>query len=110
MITMGHARSLVNILDEEAQLNLYKAILKGSLSVRQTEQLAQGLKNSLNKTKAKAATNSSPLAFSIQHLTKEFEEKINSKTEIKLQKNGKGKLIISFKNEEELEHIIQCFQ
>lgn len=110
MISMGHARSLVNIPDEEAQLTLYKAILTDSLSVRQTEQLAQGVKNSTKITKTKPASSKVPLPFSIQQLTKDFEEKLNSKTEVKLQKNGKGKLIISFKNEDELEHIIQCFQ
>ena len=110
MISMGHARSLVNILDEEAQLTLYKAILTDSLSVRQTEQLAQGVKNSTKITKTKPASSKVPLPFSIQQLTKDFEEKLNSNTEVKLQKNGKGKLIISFKNEDELEHIFQCFQ
>ncbi|MFQ3269262.1 MAG: ParB family chromosome partitioning protein [Flavobacteriales bacterium] len=110
MISMGHARSLVNIQDEDAQLTLYKAILKDSLSVRQTEQLAQGVKNSTKITKTKPASSKLPLPFSIQQLTKDFEEKLNSKTEVKLQKNGNGKLIISFKNEDELEHIIQCFQ
>lgn len=110
MISMGHARTLVNIAEEEAQLDLYKAILTDSLSVRQTEQVAQGVKNTLKKPSAKASSSKAPLPFSIQQLTKDFEVKLNTKTEIKLQKNGKGKLIISFKNENELEHIIQCFQ
>ena len=110
MISMGHARTLVNITDDEAQLNLYKEILTENLSVRQTEQLTQGVKNTLKKTTTKTTSSTAPLPFSIQQLTKDFEEKLNSKTEVKLQKNGKGKLIISFKNEDELEHIIQCFQ
>ena len=110
MISMGHARTLVNIPEEEAQLDLYKAILTDSLSVRQTEQVAQGVKNTLKKPSAKTSSSKAPLPFSIQQLTKDFEVKLNTKTEIKLQKNGKGKLIISFKNENELEHIIQCFQ
>lgn len=110
MISMGHARTLVNIPEEEAQLDLYKAILTDSLSVRQTEQVAQGVKNTLKKPTAKTSSSKAPLPFSIQQLTKDFEVKLNTKTEIKLQKNGKGKLIISFKNENELEHIIQCFQ
>jgi ParB family chromosome partitioning protein len=110
MISMGHARTLVNIVDEDAQLELYKAILTDSLSVRQTEQLVQGVKNNINKTAPKATKSKAPLPFSIQQLTKDFEDKLKSKTEIKLQKNGNGKLIISFKNENELEHIIQCFQ
>ena len=110
MISMGHARTLVNISDEEAQLDLYKAILTNNLSVRQTEELAQGVKINLTNSTSKPVTKIAPLPFSIQQLTKKFEEKLNSKTEVKLQKSGKGKLIISFKNEEELEHIIQCFQ
>ena len=110
MISMGHARTLVNISDEEAQLDLYKAILSNNLSVRQTEELAQGVKINLTNSTSKPVTKIAPLPFSIQQLTKKFEEKLNSKTEVKLQKSGKGKLIISFKNEEELEHIIQCFQ
>ena len=110
MISMGHARTLVNISDEQAQLNLYKAILTNNLSVRQTEELAQGVKINLTNSKSNPTTKIAPLPFSVQQLTKKFEEKLNSKTEVKLQKSGKGKLIISFKNEEELEHIIQCFQ
>lgn len=110
MIGMGHARALVSIENEEAQLELYKAILTDSLSVRQAEQLAQGLKPSTLKKASGTKTPKAPLPFSVQQLSQEFEKKINCSTEIKLQKNGKGKLIISFKNEEELEHIIQCFK
>lgn len=110
MISMGHARTLVNIEDETSQLELYKEILAGSLSVRQTEELVQGVKRSIKAPVNTSSKPKSPLPFSVQQLTKEFEAKIKSKTEVKLQKNGKGKLIISFKDEEELEHIIQCFQ
>jgi len=102
---------LVNIEDEKQQLDLYKSILTDSLSVRQTEQLAQNLKTiSPKKSTHSKKTQKTPLPFSIQQISQEFEKKTNCSTEIKLQKNGKGKLIISFKNEEQLEHIIQCFQ
>jgi len=111
MIGIGHARALVNIEDEKQQLDLYKSILTDSLSVRQTEQLAQNLKTiSPKKSTHSKKTQKTPLPFSIQQISQDFENKTNCSTEIKLQKNGKGKLIISFKNEEQLEHIIQCFQ
>ena len=111
MIGIGHARALVNIEDEKQQLDLYKSILTDSLSVRQTEQLAQNLKTiSPKKSTHSKKTQKTPLPFSIQQISQDFEKKTNCSTEIKLQKNGKGKLIISFKNEEQLEHIIQCFQ
>jgi ParB family chromosome partitioning protein len=110
MISMGHARTLVAIEDEEAQLELYKAILTDHLSVRQTEALTKGAKSAVKTAKPKASSTKPPLPFSVQQLTKDFEAKIKSKTEVKLQKNGNGTLIISFKNEDELEHIMQCFQ
>ena len=110
MISMGHARTLVAIEDEEAQLELYKAILTDHLSVRQTETLTKGAKSTVKTAKPKASSTKPPLPFSVQQLTKDFEAKIKSKTEVKLQKNGNGTLIISFKNEDELEHIMQCFQ
>ena len=110
MISMGHARTLVAIEDEEAQLELYKAILTDHLSVRQTEALTKGAKSAVKTAKQKASSTKPPLPFSVQQLTKDFEAKIKRKTEVKLQKNGNGTLIISFKNEDELEHIMQCFQ
>jgi ParB family chromosome partitioning protein len=109
MISMGHARALVNIDDEERQLALYKEILTEKLSVRQTELLAQGLKeNNLSAKKAKKV--SSPLPFSFQQINQQFSKSLDSKTDIKVGRNGKGKLIISFKSEEDLERIVACFQ
>ena len=110
MIAMGHARALVNILDEELQLDLYKCIISEGLSVRQTEALAKTAKQNTLKQKNTKSTTNTPLPFSVQQLSQELERKMNYKSEIKLQKSGNGKLIISFKNEEELEHIIKCFQ
>ena len=108
MIGMGHARALVNIEDDNEQLSLYKQIIIESLSVRQTEQLAQNIKTKQQKNTS--SSKKAPLPFSIQQISKELERKVNCNTEIKLQKNGKGKLIISFKDEKQLEHIVKCFQ
>jgi len=107
---MGHARALVNILDEQLQLEIYKCIISEGLSVRQTEGLAKRAKQITPKQKSSKSTTNTPLPFSVQQLSQELERKMNYKSEIKLQKSGKGKLIISFKNEDELEHIIKCFQ
>ena len=110
MISMGHARALVNVLDEELQLDIYKCILSEGLSVRQTEELAKGAKNSPLKQKSSKSGSGTPLPFSVQQLSQELERIMNYSSEIQLQKGGKGKLIISFKNEDELEDIIKCFQ
>ena len=111
MIGIGHAKTLLNIEDENQQLELYKNILTNSLSVRQTESIAKKLKSSddgqINKFNTHHKT---PPPFSIQKLSNEFERITNCKTEINMHKNGKGKLIFSFKNEEQLQHLIECLQ
>ncbi len=111
MIGIGHAKTLLNIDDENQQLELYKTILTNSLSVRQTESFAKKLKSSdnveINKSNSPYQT---PPPFSIQQLTNEFERITSCKTEINMHKSGKGRLIVSFKNEEQLQHLIKCLQ
>jgi len=43
-ITMGHARALINIENEDKQLALFALILEQDLSVREVEELAKGAK------------------------------------------------------------------
>ena len=111
MIGIGHAKTLLNIENENQQLELYKNIITNSLSVRQTESIAKKLKSSddgqINKSNL---TDKTPPPFSIQQLSNEFERITSCKTEINMQKNGKGKLIVSFKNEEQLQQLIECLQ
>ena len=111
MIGIGHAKTLLNIEDENQQLQLYKNIITNNLSVRQTETIAKKLKSSnheqINESNLPYRT---PPPFSIQQLSIEFERITSCKTEINMQKNGKGKLIVSFKNEEQLQHLIECLQ
>ena len=111
MIGIGHAKTLLNIEDENQQLELYKKILTNNLSVRQTESIAKKLKSSddeqINKSNSPDKT---PLPFSIQKLSNEFERITNCKTEINMHKSGKVKLIVSFKNEEQLQRVIECLQ
>ena len=111
MIGIGHAKTLLNIKDEKLQLQLYKDIISNSLSVRQTETMAKKLKSSDAELKNKSKLpHKTPPPFSIQKLSNEFERRTNCKTEINMQKNGKGKLIVSFKNEEQLQQLIKCLQ
>ena len=111
MIGIGHAKTLLNIEDEKLQLQLYKDIISNSLSVRQTETMAKKLKSSDAELKNKSKLpHKTPPPFSIQKLSNEFERRTNCKTEINMQKNGKGKLIVSFKNEEQLQQLIKCLQ
>lgn len=107
-ISMGHARALINIEDPNDQLRLYYRIVDEDLSVRKVEEYAR----KINKLKAEAGQQEDK----IYGLPKEYEDlRIHLsnffKTNIDFKRNnkGKGKIVITFNSDEELERIIGIF-
>lgn len=105
MISMGHARAIVNVENEEEQLDIYRDIISKELSVRQVEDAVRRLKN---KDKAPRAKVEAPAKY--RDLAQQLTEKLNSEVSLSSSRNGKGKISIAFKNEEDLERIIRHLQ
>jgi ParB family chromosome partitioning protein len=103
LFTMGHARALLNLPSEGEQIELYKKILKGGLSVRQTEELARSLKH------PKPTKSPLPTDPNVQTLAKDLGRYFNTTVAIQMNENGKGKINISFGSDEELQRIISKF-
>ena len=101
-IEMGHARALLT-LNESDQINCAKRVVSESLSVRQCEAMVGGL-NSKTKRGNDAQTKKDP---NTALLEKELSDVLGSAVEIKHNKKGKGKLIVSFKNLEALQGVIE---
>ncbi len=104
-ISMGHARTLVNIEDPKAQINIYYEISKNELSVRRTEDLVRGLNNRPDKNHDKAEKKRRLNAEYTQlqnHLSKFFETNI----QFRVNEKGHGKIVIPFETSEELERIL----
>ncbi|SFI72170.1 chromosome partitioning protein, ParB family [Kaistella treverensis] len=105
-ISAGHGRALVSIEDAEHQQNLFKKIILGNLSVRQTEQEAANLKNPKTANQKKTAV----LPNIYKKAEKNLADILDVKVEIKTASNGKkGKIVLDFKNEEQLEQILSHF-
>lgn len=114
-ITPGHARALLSVENPADQEILYAKIIDEELSVRQAEALAADLNNGTRAVKKvpqkddKAAT--SMKAPEILSMEEKFLSATGYRVEIKGKyKNGgirKGKILIPFKSEEELEAIYQ---
>jgi ParB family chromosome partitioning protein len=104
-ITMGHARTLVNIEDTKAQINIYYQIIENELSVRRVEELVRGLNtkqdNSYNKSERKKQLNAEYAQLQ-SRLAKFFETNV----QFRVNEKGQGKIVISFKSGEELERIL----
>ncbi|MCK4889524.1 MAG: ParB/RepB/Spo0J family partition protein [Candidatus Aminicenantes bacterium] len=102
-ISQGHARALLGLDNVEAILDVMSIILKGTLSVRETEKLVK-------KTNEKPATESGgiteieqdpDLRKAEESLSKIFSSKVN----LIYKKNGSGKIVVYFSNLEEYERI-----
>jgi len=99
-ISMGHGRALISIDTNENQLNIYTKIVKDKLSVRQTEELVQNLKEGNTSRKKKQETPNF-VKDSIQDLNLFFGHKVA----ISVNTKGKGKMTIPFSSEEDFNRI-----
>ena len=107
MLSMGHARALVNIVDEKDQLSIYKTLITNGLNVRQVEDEVQRLND---KKTGKKGRRSSTLRVN-RSLSGELSELIGSGVKVKeRQGNPGGELVISFKDDQELERILSSFR
>ena len=107
IISMGHARAMINISDPEAQINIFRAIVKNDLSVRKVEEIVRKLYNtsaSTLKTGQEKANLKEYKTLQL-HLANFFQADV----ELKRNNNGKGKIVIPFKSDEDLERILSIF-
>ena len=105
-LSMGHARALVTIDDEKKQLAIYKKVVKDGLSVRQTEDIVKGKKEEEKIAEFKKG-NTSSLSFSQQRIQEELASFLKSDVQLQSNSKGKGKIVIPFTTEEQLEKIIE---
>ena len=104
-IEMGHARALLT-LTEDAQLQCAKRVVSESLSVRECEAIVGGFSSNTKKS-VKSNTQRDP---NIVSLEKELSETLGSPVEIKHSKKGSGKIIVSYKNLDTLEGVLDKFK
>jgi len=103
-ISAGHGRAIISMDNEELQQILFDLIIKDKLNVRQSEQAATALKNPKSPA-AKAVK--AELSNNYKRAQKTISDILDVKVEIKTTGNGKkGKIVLDFKNEDELEYIL----
>lgn len=104
IISMGHARSLINIPDIKQQLNLFARITEKELSVRQTEELVRLLNM---KNSEKPVTRKIAVSREISAWKKTFSDKTKAKVSVKISGTGKGTISIQFNNPDHLSEILK---
>ncbi len=101
LISMGHAKVIASAA-ENKQLPLLKKCLKKSMSVRQLEEYAA----KLAKVKSVAETEEEEYPESYSRLVEALEKYFSENISIKTSKSGKGKIIIEFAGESDVERFI----
>lgn len=104
-ISMGHARALLALDQEDLQLEAARSIVERGLSVRETEKLVKSI---LNPKQAKLPIPSSDEAL-YTSIADKLKEKFGTKVSINHKKGGKGKIEIEYYSKEEFERILELF-
>ena len=102
-LTMGHAKAIMGLDEEATQLMVFEQILKYDFSVRKSEDIVRELKegNPLPVKRRIAKTPSEYEALKV-HLSNFFDAKVD----LKVDEEGKGKIVIPFKTSDDLADII----
>jgi len=100
-ISMGHARALLTLSNEQEMIDTYNQIIHENLSVRAVEK----------KRAQKKQEETTPSALSRYELRMQnnISFQLNSKVKIKKSVKGSGQIVISFKNQEDLNKILDNF-
>lgn len=112
MITMGHARALLSLPDERRQLSMLAKVIKGHMSVRQTEQAVQAALAAPARRKQAEEAKEYPEYYS--RLVERLEPLVGSRISIKRKsvaaKNGdtvvSGRITIDFESDEQVREIL----
>lgn len=105
-ISMGHGRAIINVEDLDKQLEIYKKILSLKLSVRQTERLVKKYK----EHKVVSTPKNEDIPEYIKKGVKDISEYFGNKINVKISKNGSGRITIPFHSEEDFNRIKKLVQ
>ena len=106
-ISAGHGRAILSLENPEDQQALFKQIVNNRLSVRQAEEAAKHFKSPKEISISKEPKT---LPNNLRRAEKTLADTLALKVEIKSSAKGdKGKIVLNFDNEEELEKILSYF-
>ena len=104
-LTMGHARTLVNIDDQAKQINVFYHIIQEDLSVRATEDLVRHLQSGAVKDPVRGELKKK-LNTEYEVLAGQLSKLFESDVQFRINEKGRGKIVIPFSDSDEMERII----
>ena len=108
LISMGHARALINLPSETQQLKIFRQIIEKDLSVRAVEDLVRD--GDKPKAAAKAPEKTEEGTFALGGYLEKMVDFFHANVEIKEGKKGDGKITISYTSQEDLDRILKLIE
>lgn len=105
MISTGHARALLAVEDKELQYKMAMRVFDEKLSVREVEHLVKTISSEKNEKKGEVKNQ-----FIYQDFAEKMKELLGTKVSINHKANNKGKIVIDYYSNEELERLMYLFQ
>lgn len=105
-ISMGHARAIVNIEDPDTQYMVFEQIIKYDFSVRKVEEIVRELMNPKKEEEIAKKESGIKTIDDYNELQNHLSRYFETKVDLKRNEKGKGKIVISFKSDGELERIV----
>ena len=104
-LSMGHARTLVNIEDPQKQINVFYHIIEEDLSVRATEDLVRHIQTEASKDPSKT-DKKKKITREYEELSDQLTKLFGAEVQFRINEKGRGKIVIPFGNSDEMERII----
>ena len=106
VISMGHARALINVDQVDKQLFVFSEIKKNGLSVRQTEELVRKIYTQGGAVKV-AVKPTLPASF--KKIEDNLASAFNTRVKMKTGKKGSGSILFEYYSVEELNALLEKF-
>ncbi|MBD1397565.1 ParB/RepB/Spo0J family partition protein [Pontibacter sp. JH31] len=107
VISMGHARALINIDTIEKQLEIFKKVVAEELSVRKVEELVRNVQNAGKKPDPQQKLVFNKYDEELKGVETRLSSQFGTKIMVKANNDGKGEIKIPFVSVEELNRILE---
>lgn len=107
-ISMGHARALITIEDEDVQKKILNKVIDGGLSVRQIEEAVRDISKPSKTNKKSSSSNKEKLDPFYKEISSRLRRTFSTKVNINPKKEG-GEIKIEYYSEDDLERLLAIF-
>lgn len=108
LISMGHARAIINVEDIDKQLDIYKRTIAEELSVRKVEALVKALNDGPEERSTEKTQGLDPVRkYEIGKIQQRLSSHFGSKVQLKADGKNKGEIKIPFGSADDLNRILE---